>query len=233
MITETTEPVTEVHPLRWANARIPMTARGLTWEDYRKANPHARVPLEKSVAFCESFPQRYISQKTPLADYPEDRLIIGRGLVLGGSPRTGKTMLLSILLQQVALTHGVKVIYATMADYISAMIELQRLQKRADQGDPTALAKYRTIEDFLDIVRRAPFVGLDDVGKEHKTSSGFAEDEFDRLLRNRHDGGRPTAMTTNVSIDKWAMYHESMPGFIADVYDVVPVVKPERRGRAA
>lgn len=210
-----------------------MVNRGLDWDHYRKANPHARIPLEKAIAFCETFPQRHISPKTPLEDYPEDRLIIGRGLVLGGPPRTGKTMLLSILLQQVNLTHDVKVIYTTMADYVSAMIKLQRLQKRADQGDPAALTKYQAIEDYLDAVHRAPLLGLDDVGKEHTTGSRFAEDEFDQLLRNRHDGGRPTAVTTNVPVDQWGTYHESMPGFITDVYDVIPVVKPERRGRAA
>jgi hypothetical protein len=67
-------------------ARIPLTNRGLGWEDYRRANPHARVPLERAEAFCEEFPQRYIPPKTLLADYPEDQATSDAGPVLGGPP---------------------------------------------------------------------------------------------------------------------------------------------------
>jgi DNA replication protein DnaC len=134
-------------------------------------------------------------------------------------------MLLSILLQEVGLAHKRKFIYTTLADYIDAMLERQRLQKFADDGKPNALAKYQRIEQFLTGVRSAPLLGLDDVGKEHKTASGFAQDEFDQLLRNRHDRGRPTVITTNGDVEKWDIYHESMPAFVKDVFDIVAVAK--------
>ena len=56
---------------------------------------------------------------------------------------------------------------------------------------------------------------VDDVGKEHTTRSGFAEDTFDLLVRARHNAGLFTIYTSNVPFSRWsADYSDSMQNLI-------------------
>jgi DNA replication protein DnaC len=55
---------------------------------------------------------------------------------------------------------------------------------------------------------------IDDLGKEHRTSSGWAENYFDHLVRSRFLMGLSTIVTTNVAIKDWGqVYGESMASF--------------------
>jgi DNA replication protein DnaC len=71
---------------------------------------------------------------------------------------------------------------------------------------------------------------LDDVGKEHRTKSGYAENELDVLLRLRHREGRPTLITSNVPPKDWGViYHESMGSFIQESFTMIKMVGSDRR----
>jgi hypothetical protein len=65
---------------------------------------------------------------------------------------------------------------------------------------------------------------LDDLGKEHKTSSGWAEDTFDELLRARFNSGLPTIVTSNTPLSKWGTnYSEAMASFAYEAFIPIDV----------
>ena len=72
---------------------------------------------------------------------------------------------------------------------------------------------------------------LDDLGKEYRTSTGWAENQFDALLRSRFNAGLPTIVTTNVPIKNWGVvYGEPMGSFAYEAF--VPIeVKSETGDR--
>ena len=88
--------------------------------------------------------------------------------------------------------------------------------KPAMFADAEAYERWRKIQKLLNRLRNEyDFLLIDDVGKEYRTSSNFAENEFDYLLRHRYDRGLPTLMTSNVPLDQWVeTYGEAMHSFV-------------------
>lgn len=149
-------------------------------------------------------------------------------LVLQGLPGVGKTLLASATLNEyhegysvnkpnvpdaarlVLLQQKCPVFFIQLAEYINLQIRLFRLQNDVDKGirEPT---EYLDLDTLLqDLKSRVKVLVIDDVGKEHHTSTGFAEDEFDLLMRTRHNNGFTTIYTTNVPIHRWAfLYSDS------------------------
>jgi DNA replication protein DnaC len=73
---------------------------------------------------------------------------------------------------------------------------------------------------------------LDDLGKEYRTTSGWAENTFDALLRSRFNAGLPTIVTTNVELENWGgVYGEPMGSFALEAFVPVKVkaLKGDRR----
>ena len=69
---------------------------------------------------------------------------------------------------------------------------------------------------------------LDDLGKEYRTASGWAENQFDALLRTRFNYGLPTIITTNVPIESWGeVYGESMYSFLHEAFTTYQVISME------
>ena len=72
---------------------------------------------------------------------------------------------------------------------------------------------------------------LDDLGKEYRTSSNWAENTFDALLRSRFNAGFPTIVTTNVPLKSWGtVYGEAMGSFAYEAFIPIDIIaKGDRR----
>jgi DNA replication protein DnaC len=157
------------------------------------------------------------------------------GLLLQGVPNVGKTMLASALLNEyhegyhttqqnadvpaaamlVLLQQKCPVYFIQLAELISLQIRIFRLSADIDQGirEP---GEYLDLDRLLqDLKTRVKVLVIDDVGKEHHTSTHFAQDEFDLLVRTRHNHGLTTVYTTNLPLRRWATdYSRSMQSII-------------------
>jgi DNA replication protein DnaC len=153
-------------------------------------------------------------------------------LLMYGKPGLGKTLLACATLNeyqsQFRPPNGVDdsvitvlrqerfpVYFVQLAEWVGLQIRSFGLQKEATAGirDPT---EYLEIDQLLqDLMRRVQMLVVDDVGKEHTTATGFAQDAFDLLVRTRHNRGLWTIYTSNVPLSQWsAQYSDSMQSLI-------------------
>jgi DNA replication protein DnaC len=114
-------------------------------------------------------------------------------------------------------------------ELLSAMGELLKAFSPAsnvNEADQLLLDSIYGDSDRMNNVR--VFV-LDDLGKEYRTTSGWAENTFDALLRSRFNAGLPTIVTTNVELENWGgVYGEPMGSFALEAF--VPVKVKALRG---
>lgn len=155
----------------------------------------------------------------------------GRGLLLVGKPGHGKTTLSAVTAQEVIRAAapslwGESIVKRPVlfTDYP----KLLRLQQRAwkeDGESDQALMDAVFGEAGNDNVQ---LLVLDDLGKEHRTASGWAENTFDAVLRARYNAGLPTIVTTNVPLKQWAdTYGEPMESFAHEAFIPMSVVSLE------
>jgi len=108
---------------------------------------------------------------------------------------------------------------ALFMDY-PKLLRLEKLSWESDQDDSKVLLRqiYGDSNNSIDL-----FI-LDDLGKEYRTASGWAENTFDALLRSRFNAGLPTIVTTNTPIRKWgAVYGEPMGSFAYEAFIPIEV----------
>ena len=152
-------------------------------------------------------------------------------MVLQGPPNKAKTMLAAALLNEyhdrfysekfsaddliVVRQERLPVYFIQLAELIDLHLRLFKLHDLVMKGivEPT---EYLEIDQLLqDLKARVKVLVIDDVGKEHTTSSKFAEDAFDLLVRTRHNSGMTTIYTTNIPVAKWSyLYSDSMRSLI-------------------
>lgn len=111
----------------------------------------------------------------------------GIGLMYVGPPGPGKTTAAMICMKYL-----VRANWTVFCTSLGEIVE--QIQKSwGDKGDD------RDSEEFLNRCRRADFLYIDDVGKEHRGQSGFVPTVFDNLIRYRVQHRLPTFLSTNLT----------------------------------
>jgi DNA replication protein DnaC len=190
------------------------------------------IPQHRRTPLADLLPRR--GQEVAYADlvaYSEwfyENWKSGAGMTLVGPHGTGKTTLACALAVTLATTWRFAVAFTTLDRYIRGqqrVMSLNRLTHGGDQIEAEARQEIGEImhEDWV-LRRGAYLVVIDDVGREYRTGSGWAAQEFDSLLRERYDMGLPTIITTNTPIEQWSEeYSIGMRSFAREACPVVTV----------
>lgn len=188
------------------------------------------VPVHRRQLLSDLVPRRGQEEAFRLlADYVKwfpDFWRRGTGMTLVGPSGMGKTTLACALATTLVRERGYIAAYSTLGGYIRMEQRLIGRQKLTDGRDALAQEAREEIAEITEaewILRRGAYlVILDDVGKEHRTASGWAAQEFELLLRERYDSGLPTIITTNLSFDKWdAEYSQNLRSFATEACPAV------------
>ncbi|MFE6745934.1 ATP-binding protein [Kitasatospora purpeofusca] len=202
----------------WINSGLPPRLRGITL-DNRLGDWETTPQLAAAHAWLMQLPARQrLDGRTRL---PVDRNGYGLGLLLAGLPGTGKTSIAAAVACSVR-TSGRGVFFCRFEDYLTAV----KSTYAADRPEEELSHAY----NILDRTETAFLTVLDDVGQEHRTDSGFAQDRLTQVLRARHDTGRPTIITTNLTDSQWGqIYSAPLRSFIGQACRKIEFVGPDRR----
>lgn len=198
-------------------ANIPKRFQNSSIADYRVAsNRGDPAALEETQHYIEELPDHVNGD--------------GKGVLFLGKGGTGKTML-SCILARTAISKGFSAYYLTVAGYIKLNLQVMTLKDAWMAGNKEAMDEWDVKTKLIKDIRNSfQLLVLDDVGKEHTTSTRFAEDEIDFLLRYRFDMGLPTVMSSNNPISQWAtLYSDSMESFIHEAFFIVPMTAKDYR----
>lgn len=211
-----------VHPrllsLLLTEAGIPGKVRGLRLGEVEPTR-YEETGLEAGKNFVDHLRDHYVSPHRPMDQYPKTRSKIGQGLLFVGPPGTGKTTLAALVVQEIFIRYRLPVLFTGYADLISGQVEMIRLEKSGH--DPDRLAELHL---YMRKCYEVPVLCLDDVGNERRTGSGFAEDEFTRILRTRHREMHPTIVTSNLEGPDWAeVYGPAMASFLKESFKKVAI----------
>jgi len=155
-----------------------------------------RVPLTTRHLSRANIPQRFWGVRLslvpnglrpPVESYIrslDERIDAGDGLLLRGTNGTGKTSS-SVVIAQEVMRRGGTVLFLTTHDLLRALLSL------ADFDGLWTLEERVSMVDLL---------VLDDLGKEHRGSSQWAERMIEGVLRQRSADRKSTIVTTNIPV---------------------------------
>ena len=191
---------------------IPKAMRHKTWDD-----------LIDDATFNDG--DKAVSVKASLQDYEArlDEMVEGAwGLVLIGPAGWGKSLGAALVAMD-AVRGGFWVRFVSYADLVKREVALIALEKEARASDDDDVwSKFRFERYRLDVIKtHCHILVLDDVGKEHRTASGYAEDQLDLVLRSRQTAGKVTIITTNNPPQSWAAYNAAFASYLFEVGDVI------------
>lgn len=136
----------------------------------------------------------------------------GWGLWLHGDNRVGKTSL-AVIVAKEARRHEQTVFFIEASSFASASIRTQEYDK-----DFTIEQKCKYVDVLV----------LDDLGKEHRNSSGSVESEIEELIRERANDRKVTIITSNVPPD--AVCKGSALDLVKGIVLAVKVHGPKKGG---
>jgi DNA replication protein DnaC len=208
---------------RWEKAKIPVRLRDLGLDDYEPSHDTGEEALAKAYEFVENFKDHFVSQQRRMkGDYPQDRSNIGRGLLLWGRNGTRKTTLAASIATEVQwLSIHYQVFMIRFADYKNALTTTYGKEDSTEKEEA---------KKTLRMAEKATLLVLDDIGQEHRTSSGFTESTLHELIRRRVEDARPTIVTTNVEPDDmYSVYGPSFDSFRKEAFEAVMMIGPDSR----
>lgn len=163
--------------------------------------------------------------------------LVGSGLALLGRPGVGKTTLASVIGQTLIRLGSNEMWDSPRGEsldrpvYFTSYPTLLETLKQAMSGESGALA----LRNAMFVVDRGSAIRLliiDDLGKEHRTESGWAEKVFEHLLRERFEQGYPTLVTSNTPWESWGgVYGLSLASFAHDALHAIVLDTPNGRDR--
>ena len=192
-------------------ANLPIRSLGLEFSDLKPYKGE-----NDPITAAKSWVNAVIKQDVIKSDHHK---LCGLGLLFVGKPGHGKTTLASVIAQELIKDmpqDGWGPYISTRPVYFTDYPKLMRMKQRTWSDEEGT-------EDYLiDCIwgegnerDNVKVLILDDLGKEYRTQSGWSENQFDQLLRNRFNSGLPTIITTNVSVKDWSsVYGESMESFV-------------------
>jgi DNA replication protein DnaC len=216
-------------PKRMEFANIPNQLQGWGWDSLQ---PYAGDEIAMAQAWVQAFIAGKIVENS------------GLGLLLHGAPGQGKTALAAVTLQEAlrganARSWGdtwVKDYQPFRGAHMAPYRHFPQLTQRQFNNATTEAEDYLLLDIRGDLTTDTAvrLLVLDDVGKEHRTASGWAASYFEELIRTRFYNGWPTIITTNFTPEQFTeIYGESAGSFIHEAFEHVKVASPTGDRRVA
>ena len=163
----------------------------------------------------------------------------GKGLLLWGEPGHGKTTLALSTIQEILTTFKLEPFKVEPGHvllrpaYFSTFNDILDLKGKTIESSATEeeelLFKGMLGEASNDAYNIRVLI-IDDLGKEHKSLSGWQANMFHHVLRTRFNHGLPTIVTTNIKLDNWAaVYGDATESFAREAFYYLPVITTDLR----
>lgn len=173
----------------------------------------------------------------------QENLERGFGLLISGSPGRGKTLLAHLAGNAVLDSRdefpGVTLRNMLYATTVQGYLDLFRRQMDCmdilrKTGDSEVAASWSEAERTITAIKtKIKVLLLDDIGKEHTTATGFAQNQIERLIRARGNRGLANIITTNMDmLTLGDLYGESFSSYLFQVCHPVFVYGGDHRLRS-
>lgn len=162
-------------------------------------------------------PMSVIDAILAYVDHADAYVRAGLGVIMRGEHGTGKTMLAALLLKNL-IQRGHDGYFVSAHDLVNAYT-----------GGWKSESDKRLFNRYLS----APFLVVDEVGREGKGRQAVTDSLFDHLVRRRVAGDKPTIITTNMTMEELrAGYGGSVMSLLAEHNTEIEVTGADFRGRA-